>query len=206
MYTIISILHTSILAGLLSQAYLIKEIAFLIFKKSFWHYDGLRVALLNPLLSSSLHEDKCCVHDTVERYNKEEKTTQIRPGVWFLVPWLEKKVWCLSGLSNKAENASLSWALNTGSILYLILFFERSVLKANLSVNYFWLALCRLFVGEDDSGMIQLLSAISRILKPEDMQITRLYSLSLFISLSIEAQLSHSCTKADVKTLHKCYH
>lgn len=55
-------------------------------------------------------------------------------------------------------------------------------------------------IGEDDSGMIQLLSAISqphRVLKPEDMQITRLYSLSLFSSVSIEAQFSHSYTKAD---------
>lgn len=48
-------------------------------------------------------------------------------------------------------------------------------------------------IGEDDSGMIQPLSAISqprRVLKPEDMQITRLYSLSLFISASIKAQFS----------------
>lgn len=64
-------------------------------------------------------------------------------------------------------------------------------------------------IGEDDSGMNQNLSAISQpqcVLKREDMQIIRLYSLSLFISVSIEAQFSHSCTKADVKTLYKCYH
>lgn len=57
-------------------------------------------------------------------------------------------------------------------------------------------------IGEDDSGMIQLLSAISqpqRVLKSEDMQIIRLYSLSLFSWESIGAQFSHSCTKADVK-------
>lgn len=59
--------------------------------------------------------------------------------------------------------------------------------------------------------MIQMLSAISqpqRVLKPEDMQITRLYSLSLFSSESIEAQFSHSCAKADVRngSIYKCYH
>ncbi len=55
-------------------------------------------------------------------------------------------------------------------------------------------------IGEDDSGMIWRLSAISqpqRVLKPEDMQITRLYSLSLLSSVSIETQFSHSYTKAD---------
>lgn len=53
------------LARLQCRSNLIKEMAFLIFKKSFCYYDGLRVALLNPLLSSSLHEDECCVHDAV---------------------------------------------------------------------------------------------------------------------------------------------
>ena len=66
-------------------------------------------------------------------------------------------------------------------------------------------------IGAGDGGMIHLLSAISqpqRVLKPEDMQITRLYSLSLFSSESIEAQFSHSCTKADEKNdrIYKCYH
>lgn len=88
--------------------------------------------------------------------------------------------------------------------------FFKPVLKQTLLLSSYDL-LFSSFIGEDDSGMIQLLSAISqpqRVLKPEDMQITRLYSLSLFSSVSTEAQFSHPCTKADVKSdrIYKCHH
>lgn len=59
----------------------------------------------NPLPSSSLHEDKCCVHDTVN-VNKR-KTSQIHLGVWFSAPWLENRVGWLSGLSNKAVSMGM---------------------------------------------------------------------------------------------------
>lgn len=61
------------LARLQCRSNLIKEMAFLIFKKGFCCYDGLRAALLNPLLSSWLHEDECCVHDAVGSWRGERQ-------------------------------------------------------------------------------------------------------------------------------------
>lgn len=161
----------STLAKLQSRAYLIKEIGFLIFKKSSWHYDGLRVALLNPLLSGPLHEDKCCVQDAVESWRK--KTTQTHPGVCILAPpgwgdWVEQ----LSVLSNMPEKCSAAWTC---------MFDTRSISKPEqtfllISYDCFYLSV----IGEDDGRMIQPLSVIiqlQRVLKPGDMQITRLYSL-----------------------------